>query len=138
MAGFSFSTRIGSDVNYEIFPVANPSGYDHALIQDPSWIRNRRSISSGCEGARLDRNFNFQFSALECEDENYGGPSAGSEPEVKFITKHLTENNFEAVVVVGTGLSSENVNTEFQQNLYIFQRTFEISTFHDLNRNLQE
>ena len=107
------TTPIGHDVNYEIFPVANPSGYDYALTQDPAWIRNRRSISAGCEGARLDRNFNFQFRALECQDENYGGPSAGSEPEVKFITQHLMENDFEAVVVVGTGLCSEN--TDFQK-----------------------
>jgi len=99
-------------VNYEIFPVANPSGYDYALTQDPAWIRNRRSISAGCEGARLDRNFNFQFRALECQDENYGGPSAGSEPEVKFITQHLMENDFEAVVVAGTGLCYENTDFE--------------------------
>lgn len=84
----SLITKMSTDVNYVIYPLSNPSGYDYALTNDMSWTRNRRDVSSGCDGVRVDRNFDFEFRLLECSTDLYGGPAAESETEVMYVHRN--------------------------------------------------
>jgi hypothetical protein len=76
---------------------ANPDGYQYTFDHERLWRKNLRDnnndgeITTG-DGVDPNRNFNQHWgwdnegSSPDLADETYRGPSAGSEPETKFMT----------------------------------------------------
>ena len=70
-------------------PIVNPDGFVYNEDNDPDgggmWRKNRRPGGGGCYGVDNNRNYPYMWvgdgsSGNPCDDD-YRGPSAGSEPE---------------------------------------------------------
>jgi hypothetical protein len=76
-------------VEFVIVPVANPDGYVYTWSNDRYWRKNRANNGDGTFGVDPNRNWpdhwNKGGSSSDTSAENYMGPSAGSEPEVKAL-----------------------------------------------------
>ncbi|OQR73366.1 zinc carboxypeptidase A 1-like [Tropilaelaps mercedesae] len=79
-------------VDWYIFPVINPDGYEYSWNSNRLWRKNRRKttrFSRFCRGVDPNRNFGVHFgkrgsSANPCA-ENYGGTAAFSEKESQAV-----------------------------------------------------
>ncbi|KAF9310958.1 hypothetical protein BG003_007929 [Podila horticola] len=70
-----------------IIPNMNPDGYEFSWDVDRIWRKNRRNNGNGIYGVDLNRNWPDHWgnggSSTDPNAENYGGPFANSEPEVR-------------------------------------------------------
>ena len=112
--------ELSSHVNYNFFPISNPSGFDYATLTDPSWKRNRRVVDRRT-GARLDRNFDFEFKKMSCDDDQYGGTGPSSEPEIVDLVAELKAKPYDAVIYID-GTSQAKLITPFYKNSNHFRR----------------
>jgi hypothetical protein len=84
---------ITANVDVYVIPVVNPDGY---VASHNGWRMQRKNMNPRC-GVDLNRNFDVAFGlgtpagSEGCDDENYAGPGAFSEPESRAI-QHLTES----------------------------------------------
>jgi hypothetical protein len=83
-------------------PILNPDGFVYNELNDPEgggmWRKNRRPDVGGCYGVDNNRNYPFQWggdgaSGNPCDD-NYRGPSAGSEPENQALMRLVNAHRF--------------------------------------------
>ena len=93
-------------------PIVNPDGYIYNESNYPNgggmWRKNRRDNGGGVYGVDNNRNYPYQWggsgSSPYPSDDDYRGPSAGSEPEnqgmMSFIESHqfVTQNSYHSVV----------------------------------------
>jgi len=73
---------------FHIAPVLNPDGYEHSHTTDRLWRKNRATNGDGTMGVDLNRNWPNHWGKGESGssgDQDYPGPSAASEPEVKAV-----------------------------------------------------
>lgn len=115
----STESEIFGQVDWFILPVLNPDGYQYSRKYDRlwqktrskhdvkenfgiiknalSWMNNFNSKQeNNCFGTDPNRNWNFNWNGVgsshsKCSD-SYIGPYAESEPEVKGVSKFLTDN----------------------------------------------
>ncbi|KAJ8922112.1 hypothetical protein NQ315_004046 [Exocentrus adspersus] len=81
-------TNMYEDIEWVIFPVVNPDGYEYTHTDARLW-RKTRSTATICNGVDGNRNFDFQWmvtgaSSWQCS-ETYAGRSAFSEVETQAV-----------------------------------------------------
>ncbi|KAF9206141.1 hypothetical protein BGZ59_000107 [Podila verticillata] len=80
-------TNILNSAEIIIIPNMNPDGYEFSWDVDRIWRKNRRNNGNGIYGVDLNRNWPDHWgnggSSTDPDAENYGGPYANSEPEVR-------------------------------------------------------
>jgi hypothetical protein len=95
-------------------PIVNPDGYVYNETNYPNgggmWRKNRRDNGSGYYGVDNNRNYPYEWGGSGSSpypyDEDYRGPSAGSEPETQgmmnFIEAHqfVTHNSYHSVAAM--------------------------------------
>jgi murein tripeptide amidase MpaA len=93
-SGYGSNSRITAvldQVELLIVPVCNPDGYTYTWSRDRYWRKNRTKNSDGTFGVDPNRNWPDHWgtggSSKSPSAENYMGPSAASEPEVKAMMK---------------------------------------------------
>ncbi|TPX65629.1 hypothetical protein SpCBS45565_g04996 [Spizellomyces sp. 'palustris'] len=76
-----------------IIPVVNPDGYEYTWTGGRLWRKSRSRNSDGSSGVDLNRNWPDHWgqggSSASPTSITYRGPSAGSEPEVKALSKYF-------------------------------------------------
>ena len=74
------------NMNFIIAPIANPEGYDFALLEDQNWTKNREASGNDCIGTKISQNFlhNFEKTGEPCS-EDFSGNEALSTWETKAI-----------------------------------------------------
>jgi hypothetical protein len=84
-------------VEFLIVPVANPDGYTYSWTTDRYWRKNRALVNGQKMGVDPNRNWPDHWgtggSSTNPSAENYMGPSAGSEPEIKALMKAYSSNS---------------------------------------------
>uniref|UniRef100_A0A914E6P2 Zinc carboxypeptidase A 1 n=1 Tax=Acrobeloides nanus TaxID=290746 RepID=A0A914E6P2_9BILA len=100
------------NIDFYIFPVMNPDGYEYTHTKNRMWRKNRRPAQCKknyfhticCSGVDLNRNFDwFWASSGSSSDpchETYHGPSAFSEPESKAVKVFLEQNPVKAFITL--------------------------------------
>jgi carboxypeptidase T len=75
-----------------VAPMVNPDGHEHTRTRDRLWRKNRRRNADGSIGVDPNRNYGYMWGTLDVatsshvpSDENYVGPRAFSEPEVRAV-----------------------------------------------------
>lgn len=81
-----------NEIELIVVPVMNPDGYEYTWTTNRMWRKNRRAGQQGM-GVDLNRNWNDHWgeggSSSDPRSDTYKGPSAASEPEVKFAESVL-------------------------------------------------
>ncbi|XP_022121400.2 carboxypeptidase B [Pieris rapae] len=79
-------------IDWIIFPMANPDGYEYSMKEDRMWRKTRSKAHEGsdeCPGVDGNRNFDHYFGSRNASSDPcsiiYEGPSAFSEPETRVI-----------------------------------------------------
>jgi hypothetical protein len=77
-------------MNWYMVPVLNADGYEFSRSSDREWRKTRSKNGQGCIGVDGNRNFDFHWDGEGSSDdpcaEDFRGPKAFSEPEVKGVT----------------------------------------------------
>lgn len=86
-----------------LVPIVNPDGFAYNERISPGgggmWRKNRRPVDGSCIGVDINRNYPFHWgrddgsSGRPC-DEDYRGPSAGSEPETQAMMALVDAHRF--------------------------------------------
>nr|XP_046468152.1 uncharacterized protein LOC124212306 [Neodiprion pinetum] len=86
------------NVDWYIFPVLNPDGYEYTHTTYRLWRKTRSSITGNlCRGTDPNRNFGYYWmltgaSSASCSD-TYAGPEAFSELETQALRDFVLANN---------------------------------------------
>lgn len=80
---------IAENIDWWVLPIANPDGFVYSHTNTRLWRKTRQPVSSLCNGADPNRNFDFYWlsggsSTQPCSD-TYAGARAFSEPETKAL-----------------------------------------------------
>ncbi len=103
--GYGSDQRITDAVdNYEIWiaPTWNPDGYNHVVVRDNMWRKNRRRFNGGV-GVDQNRNYpqgwNSRCAGSTSPSSNtYKGPSAASEAETQTMIAWSQDQGFAKVI----------------------------------------
>ncbi|XP_022708271.1 carboxypeptidase B-like [Varroa jacobsoni] len=107
-------------IDWYIFPVINPDGYEYSWNSNRLWRKNRRKtmrFTRFCRGVDPNRNFGVQFgkrgsSANPCA-ENYGGTSAFSEKESQAVRNGVTRLRDRLIVYLNVHSYSQVVMSPY-------------------------
>ncbi|OWR54814.1 hypothetical protein KGM_212730 [Danaus plexippus plexippus] len=87
-------------IDWIIFPVVNPDGYEFSHTTDRMWRKTRSfnaTISATCYGVDPNRNFDIEFNTVSVSPDPcsqiYPGHEAFSEPETRYVRDILLEYN---------------------------------------------
>ncbi|CAG9559453.1 unnamed protein product [Danaus chrysippus] len=85
-------------IDWIIFPVVNPDGYEYSHTTDRMWRKTRSfnaTISATCYGVDPNRNFDIEFNTVSVSSDPcssiYPGHEAFSEPETRYVRDILLE-----------------------------------------------
>jgi len=83
-------------MNWYMVPMVNPDGYEYSQASDREWRKTRSQQNGNCVGVDPNRNFDFHWdgegSSDEPCEEDFRGPKAFSEPEIKSLTHFWNQN----------------------------------------------
>ncbi|XP_050677305.1 carboxypeptidase B-like [Leptidea sinapis] len=86
------------DIDWIIFPLVNPDGYEYSHTDERLWRRTRSyrpEINETCYGVDGNRNFDVNFNTVGVSPDHcsntYPGPEAFSEPETGYVRDVLLE-----------------------------------------------
>ena len=96
LSNYANATDVRSHVDkydFYIFPIVNPDGFAYTQSTTRLWRKNRQpNYGSHCVGIDINRNWDVHWSdsngaSTDPCAEDYRGPSAGSTPEIKALSR---------------------------------------------------
>ncbi|CAB3248800.1 unnamed protein product [Arctia plantaginis] len=110
---------LAENIEWHIFPVANPDGYEYTFKYDRMWKKNRnprnfttcmRAKDEMSVGVDLNRNFDFHWMSFGASDNpcsnTFAGPSPFSEQESRAIRDYMLSINQQGKLIYFIGFHS--------------------------------